>query len=117
MKTKTIALTMLALSAGFCLSTNEVAWERKGMSDCKKEEKSCTDSPASCKKESAECKKDAPKTDETSFSHQLSPAYKSMFKNFNAGQKMQAMDMADKNKMAPDDAVAKVASASKNNKK
>ncbi len=113
MKTKTVALTLLALSAGFCLSTNEVAWQREAMSDCKKEEKGCTDSAASCKKEAEECKRDAHKTDEGSFYHKLSPVYRSMFKNFNAKQKVQAMDMADKNKMSPDDAVAKVASSSK----
>lgn len=116
MKTKTVAFTMLALSASFCISTNEVAWERKAMSDCKKEEKSCTDSPSSCKKEAEECKQDAHKTDEGSFYHKLSPVYRSMFKGFNAKQKVQAMDMADKNKMSPDDAVAKVASTPKNKK-
>ncbi len=79
------------------------------MDDCKQEAKECTKNPDRCQRDSDKCKHNAADRDVSSFASELSPYSHVLFSKFNMDQKKQAMDAADKNKMPPDDAVAKVA--------
>ena len=62
---------------------NNLAWQRKSADEMRKD-------------------------DESSFAGQLSPYTYNYWRDFNPDQRKKAMDLADKNKMSPDDAVAKV---------
>lgn len=126
MSKKLIAVSMLSLVAGVCFYGNHLsAWERHAMNDCKHSEKdckseskkcnkkdgSCKEMSATCKEDYNECKADAKGDDMSSFKYHLSPYSKSLFENFTPKQREKAMDLADKNKMSPDDAVMKVNSS------
>ncbi len=104
MKTRYFFGSVIAL----CLSTSGLmAWQRSAMNDCKIDKKSCTADSATCKAQLKECEQKAPDKDEASFVFALSSYANSLFQKFSAEQKKQAMDFADGNKMAPDDAVLK----------
>lgn len=123
MKTLT-SLTVLS-AACFCLATSGLsAWERSALEKCKQDMSNCQSDVDRCKKTAKNsndckkmmekcnatmdmCKRDADKTDESSFANALSPGNKAQFTGLSADQKKKAMDMADGNKMDPDDALAK----------
>jgi hypothetical protein len=113
---KHIKVFFLCVLTGICLYSNGIsAWERTAKENCKKDEKSCekkakdkNGDTSKCEKQMDQCKKEAPKTDEDSFASSLSHHSRSQFRNFTPEQKRKAMDYADKNRMSPEDAVAKV---------
>ncbi len=128
MKTKYMTLALSGLVAGLCLSVGNLsAWERSAMSDCKKDMDQCKKNVDLCKKDSSktsddcksmmddckkdmdQCKKNVDKNDGASFERQLNSYNQNRFVKFSSDQKVKAMDMADKNRMDPNDAVDKVA--------
>lgn len=83
-------LALLGVAASACLcAEDQVAWEKKTIDQCKKE---------------------ASSKDESSFEGALTPHAKRQYRDLTDVQRKKAMDYADKNKMTPDEAVAKVAS-------
>jgi hypothetical protein len=115
---KLMNLTAVVLGLSLC-AVELSAWERSAMSTCKqhhqecmKDAKSCTSDPATCKEQKAkckpvmkDCKEDAPSADANSFAMACSNYYRNRFNKMTMNEKKQIMDMADKNKMAPDEAV------------
>lgn len=93
MKRNFMMVALLGVTAGASLSANDqnqspnnqnnVAWQKKTLDETRKD-------------------------DESSFASQLSPYTHNYWRSFSPDQKKRAMDMADKNKMSPDDAVEKV---------
>ena len=76
------------------------------------EAKNCKAKAEKNKKDNEEkakqCKKDAEENNEASFAGTLSSSAKIQYDTFTWEQKVKAMNHADKNKMSPDDSVARV---------
>ncbi|MFI5334450.1 MAG: hypothetical protein ACHQT8_04710 [Chlamydiales bacterium] len=127
MRKRAMTLALSGLIAGFCLTTGELsAWQRTATEDCKKEMDNCKQDANNCNKEGGkksgkcrkmigsckqnhrQCKKDAESSDEASFATNLNKSNRNLFKELTPDQKKNAMDYADKNKMSPNDAMAKV---------
>ncbi len=86
MNKKFMALALLGVTAGISLQAEgEVAWQKKPIDECRK-------------------------GDASSFESSLSHYSAAKYRSFTPEQKKKAMDLADNNKMSPDDAVDKVAS-------
>ena len=113
-------MNLSAVVLGLSLYAGELsAWERSAMKMCKqhhqecmKDAKACTSDPATCKEQKAkckpalqQCKQDVPSSDANSFAMACSNYYRNKFNKMTMDEKKQIMDFADKNKMAPDDAV------------
>jgi hypothetical protein len=60
------------------------------------------------RKSTDSCKQETAKRDESTFVSKLSPYSYKQWENFTPAQKNAAMDYADANKMAPDEAVDRV---------
>lgn len=110
MKRQILNKAFLGIAAIACFYTFDVsAWERTASSNCKKATKNCQKSADQCKKDNDKCQQHVHSKDMSSFESELTPYAKSIFTQFSDDRKTKAMDYADKNKMSPDDAVAKVA--------
>ncbi len=103
-------IALLGLVAGSWPFINDLgAWQRKAMDECKQDAKECTKNPDRCHRDSDKCKSNVFDNDAYSFALELTDYDKGLFSKFTMDQKKLAMDLADRNKMSPGDAVSKIA--------
>ncbi len=80
---------------------------------CKQENSDCVDKckekSTKCDENNTACKKEIPQSDESSFKSAMGYRARMKYNKFTPEQKTKAMDLADNNKMTPDEAVNKVA--------
>ncbi len=103
-------LPLCILAIVYFFNVEVCAWERTAQKNCQRDYKSCRKTENQCQSDYDRCMQNVAETDMAFFQHALTPQVKAVFLKLSDDRKKQAMDLADQNKMSPNDAVAEIAS-------